>query len=55
MKGAPCKNCPDRHRACWDKCEMYQAFLTAHRAAQEALRREKKADDDWHGVLKKRK
>lgn len=23
---APCKDCPDRHAACHDKCEKYQAF-----------------------------
>lgn len=28
----PCKNCPDRHTACHDKCEKY---LTAKRARDE--------------------
>lgn len=23
---APCKDCPDRHLACHDHCERYQAF-----------------------------
>lgn len=22
----PCKDCPDRHLGCHDKCEKYQAF-----------------------------
>ena len=22
----PCKDCPDRHQACHDRCEQYKAF-----------------------------
>lgn len=23
MKSGPCKDCPDRHTACWSECEKY--------------------------------
>lgn len=23
---SPCKDCADRHKACWDKCEKYKAW-----------------------------
>ena len=26
MIKAPCKNCPERHEACHDRCEKYRAF-----------------------------
>lgn len=22
----PCKNCSDRHAACWDSCDKYKAY-----------------------------
>lgn len=28
---APCKDCPDRHRACHDTCEKYKQFKDARR------------------------
>ena len=23
---SPCKDCPDRHEACWGKCEKYKSW-----------------------------
>ncbi len=28
MVHSPCKDCPDRHYACWGSCAKYQAFRT---------------------------
>ena len=25
-ESAPCKNCTERHEACWGKCEKYKAW-----------------------------
>ena len=25
-ESAPCKNCTDRHEACWGECEKYKAW-----------------------------
>jgi predicted ATP-dependent serine protease len=25
---SPCKDCKDRHEACWGKCEKYKAWKT---------------------------
>lgn len=30
MKRAPCKDCPDRHEACWSKCEKHKAWKREH-------------------------
>lgn len=40
----PCKNCPDRHPACHDKCERYLAVKRARDEKKEAIRREKISD-----------
>ena len=26
----PCKDCPDRHRACWDQCAKYAHWKVEH-------------------------
>lgn len=36
----PCKDCPDRHQACHDRCEKYKAF-SAERAKSNKYNREK--------------
>lgn len=37
--GAPCKDCPDRHEACWGHCEKYKTWLdTVHK--QQAAEKE---------------
>lgn len=39
---APCKGCPDRHEACHDHCERYQAY----KAERESIRQEKMIEGD---------
>lgn len=39
MRGVPpCKDCEERHTACWDKCQRYQAWK-AEAARVKAVRR----------------
>jgi hypothetical protein len=40
----PCKNCPDRHTACHDKCEKYLSAKRARDKKKEAIRQEKIID-----------
>ena len=40
MITAPCKDCPDRHYACWGSCEKYKAFRKELDRAREARRDE---------------
>lgn len=35
---SPCKNCTDRHEACWSTCEKYIKAREDHRNAQAQLR-----------------
>ena len=41
-RNAPCKDCPDRHIACHDRCQKpeYLAFRAMCARAREARRRE---------------
>ena len=41
-RNAPCKDCPDRHTACHDRCQEpeYLAFRAMYARAREARRRE---------------
>ena len=32
---APCKDCPNRHYACHDKCEKYKEFTDANQRMSE--------------------
>jgi predicted ATP-dependent serine protease len=41
---SPCKDCPDRHEACWGKCEKYKAWRTA-RDEMLAVERERRLRD----------
>lgn len=34
----PCKNCEERHTACWDKCPKYKAWRTESERIKEAKR-----------------
>lgn len=34
--GSPCKNCPDRHEACWGGCEKYQQWKATYHKEQAA-------------------
>lgn len=37
---APCKNCPDRHEACWGHCEKYKAWI-------DYTHKEQAAEKEW--------
>ena len=39
----PCKDCPERHPACHDRCERYIEWRDKWRAAKEHLRQMKPA------------
>ena len=41
---APCKNCPDRHEACWGHCEKYNAWKAEYQKEQAAERERKLRD-----------
>lgn len=41
---APCKNCPDRHEACWGHCEKYKAWKAEYQKEQEAVKERKMRD-----------
>lgn len=36
--GSPCKDCPDRHEACWGHCEKYKAWIDNVHEQQAAER-----------------
>lgn len=39
MRGAPpCKGCEERHTACWDKCQQYQAWKAEAARVKDARR-----------------
>ena len=43
MRGAPpCKNCEERHTACWDRCPKYKAW----KAEAEKIKEAKRAYDE---------
>lgn len=42
---APCKNCTDRHEACWSTCEKYIKAREDHEKAKAHLKRNGLADD----------
>ena len=33
---SPCKNCPERHTACWGRCAKYQEWKAMHLKQSEA-------------------
>ena len=37
----PCKDCPDRHLGCHDRCEKYQAYKKAKLSYKEELSKSK--------------
>ena len=39
MASYPCKDCPDREQACWDRCERYQSVKRAHNVEKEKRRK----------------
>lgn len=41
---APCKNCPDRHEACWGHCEKYKAWIAEYHKEQAAEKERKLRD-----------
>lgn len=41
---SPCKNCTDRHEACWSTCEKYIKALEDHRKAKAYLAKQVSAD-----------
>ncbi|WP_181965886.1 hypothetical protein [Anaerofustis stercorihominis] len=40
MTSAPCKNCPDRHKSCWDNCKKYKQFKEEKDKENQAMRRD---------------
>ena len=42
--GSPCKDCPDRHEACWGHCEKYKSW-TDEVHKQQAVEREYKLNN----------
>ena len=44
---SPCKDCPDRHRACWDQCAKYahwKAEFDKAKAAEKEYKLRKRQD-----------
>lgn len=45
-ENSPCKECPERHAACWNECERYRAWLEHEheaKARMKAVRRDANA------------
>lgn len=47
----PCKDCPDRHTACWDSCSAYKEFSEANRKLKEAIRNDTIRENEWSSVV----
>lgn len=48
-KGFPCKNCQERHRACWQDCERYKEAKRNH------IDKKRKQVDEIHKMQDYRK
>lgn len=44
MKITCCKDCKERHPACWDSCEKYKAEKAANDSLKAKIRKEKDRD-----------
>lgn len=52
-KGFPCKDCQDRHQACWQHCEKYIKAKQAHMDKTRARAEQKKMERVWFNVRRK--
>lgn len=41
----PCKDCPDRHRACWDSCDKYKQFKMEIQKVKDDNKQRRLVDD----------
>lgn len=55
MMMPPCKDCPDRHEACWGSCDKYKAWIDARHAGTEDARKFSTADGFRKDNMDKRK
>ena len=42
--GSPCKDCPDRHEACWGHCEKYKQWTDKIHKLKQAEKEQKMRD-----------
>lgn len=47
----PCKDCIERHEACWSKCLRYRYFQLRHQKQQKALAEFKKENSEYEARL----
>lgn len=45
-----CKDCPDRHPACWGSCPKYLEAKAEHEAVKQAYAKDRAADSLISGV-----
>lgn len=50
-----CKDCPDRHPACWGDCERHAEELRQYREEQKQLYKYREADSFNHKNICRRK
>lgn len=54
MSHAPCKNCPDRHEACWGSCEKYRAWREPYEKMMAARAKAMDTENLLHRGVTKR-
>lgn len=42
----PCKDCPDRHPACWSECERYKQAKKDHAEKTNQIEKQKQLEKD---------
>lgn len=42
----PCKDCPDRHPACWSDCEKYKKAKEEHAEKLRQIKKHKQTETD---------
>ena len=55
-----CKNCPDRHTACWGGCPKYQQAKAEHEKRKQARQQHHNTSSainsvQYHGLKRKKK
>lgn len=51
-KGFPCKDCQERHQACWQNCMRYKAAKKAHYCMRREKSKQRNLERAWCSVRK---
>lgn len=52
-RGFPCKDCQERHLACWQDCERYKKAKREHTEKKRMRAETKRLDKVWFSVRSK--